>query len=212
MGYSAKEVKDILKSFEMPDGNITAAANELCRKHFDDVEPIKNERDEERKKAQKAEEGLQELEKLKADLEKKYVLKTEYDKAVKELSDFKAAGEAKERAAAIDKAVDAYLTDNRITGNNAKIAKMALADIIKTLELDGDKLKDTKALDEQIAGTFKQMQDGEPKVIYKNVGTPPANNGAPEQKISRARQIANQMHETMFGAAPDNNTSKGENT
>lgn len=210
MGFTAREIKDILKSFEMPEGNITAAANELCRAHNDILEDIKTERDDARKDAKKLADTRAELDTLKKDIGEKYVTKETYDKAVKDLADFKADVDNKAKASAIDKALRAYLTENKITGNNQDIAVMAMAEITKTLELDGEKIKDTKALDELIGGKFKAMQDGENVTINKNVPTPPANNGAPEPKPSRARELAAQMHATMFGEAPKTNDTKGE--
>lgn len=210
MGFTAREIKDILKSFEMPEGNITAAANELCRAHNDILEDIKTERDDARKDAKKLADTRAELDALKKDIGEKYVTKETYDKAVKDLADYKADVDNKAKASAIDKALRAYLTENKITGNNQDIAVMAMAEITKTLELDGEKIKDTKALDELVSGKFKAMQDGENVTINKNVPTPPANNGAPEPKPSRARELAAQMHATMFGEAPKTNDTKGE--
>lgn len=200
--------RKFLKALNVED----AAIEEIITAHTEVLEAVKSERDEERKKAARADELKAELDALKKDIGDKYVEKATYDKAVKDLADFKADVDSKAKASAIDKAVRAHLTANKITGNNQDIAVMAMAEMMKTLELDGEKIKDTKALDELIGGKFKAMQDGDNVTINKNIPTPPANNGAPEQKISRARQIANQMHETMFGAAPDNNTPKGENT
>lgn len=210
MGFTAREIKDILKSFEMPEGNITAAANELCRAHNDILEDIKTERDDARKDAKKLADTRAELDALKKDIGEKYVTKETYNKAVKDLADYKADVDNKAKASAIDKALRAYLTENKITGNNQDIAVMAMSEITKTLELDGEKIKDTKALDELIGGKFKAMQDGENVTINKNVPTPPANNGAPEPKPSRARELAAQMHATMFGEAPKTNGTKGE--
>lgn len=210
MGFTAREIKDILKSFEIPEGNITAAANELCRAHNDILEDIKTERDDARKDAKKLADTRAELDALKKDIGEKYVTKETYDKAVKDLADFKTDVDNKAKASAIDKALRAYLTENKITGNNQDIAVMAMAEITKNLELDGEKIKDTKALDELVSGKFKAMQDGENVTINKNVPTPPANNGAPEPKPSRARELAAQMHATMFGEAPKANNTKGE--
>jgi hypothetical protein len=198
--------RKFLKALNVED----AAIEEIITAHTEVLEAVKSERDEERKKAAKADELKAELDALKKDIGEKYVEKATYDKAVKDLEDFKADVDNKAKASAIDKAVRAYLTENKITGNNQDIAVMAMAEITKTLELDGEKIKDTKALDELIGGKFKGMQDGENVTINKNVPTPPANNGAPEPKPSRARELAAQMHATMFGEAPTTNGTKGE--
>lgn len=198
--------RKFLKALNVED----AAIEEIITAHTEVLEAVKSERDEERKKAAKADELKAELDALKKDIGEKYVTKETYDKAVKDLADFKADVDNKAKASAIDKALRAYLTENKITGNNQDIAVMAMAEITKTLELDGEKIKDTKALDELIGGKFKAMQDGENVTINKNVPTPPANNGAPEPKPSRARELAAQMHATMFGEAPKTNGTKGE--
>lgn len=198
--------RKFLKALNVED----AAIEEIITAHTEVLEAVKSERDEERKKAAKADELKAELDALKKDIGEKYVTKETYDKAVKDLADYKADVDNKAKASAIDKAVRAYLTENKITGNNQDIAVMAMSEITKTLELDGEKIKDTKALDELIGGKFKAMQDGENVTINKNVPTPPANNGAPEPKPSRARELAAQMHATMFGEAPKTNNTKGE--
>lgn len=198
--------RKFLKALNVED----AAIEEIITAHTEVLEAVKSERDEERKKAAKADELKAELDALKKDIGEKYVTKETYDKAVKDLADYKADVDNKAKASAIDKALRAYLTENRITGNNQDIAVMAMAEITKTLELDGEKIKDTKAIDELIGGKFKGMQDGENVTINKNVPTPPANNGAPEPKPSRARELAAQMHATMFGEAPKTNDTKGE--
>lgn len=198
--------RKFLKALNVED----AAIEEIITAHTEVLEAVKSERDEERKKAAKADELKAELDALKKDIGEKYVTKETYDKAVKDLADFKADVDNKAKASAIDKALRAYLTENKITGNNQDIAVMAMAEITKTLELDGEKIKDTKAIDELIGGKFKAMQDGENVTINKNVPTPPANNGAPEPKPSRARELAAQMHATMFGEAPKTNDTKGE--
>lgn len=198
--------RKFLKALNVED----AAIEEIITAHTEVLEAVKSERDEERKKAAKADELKAELDALKKDIGEKYVTKETYDKAVKDLADYKADVDNKAKASAIDKALRAYLTENKITGNNQDIAVMAMSEITKTLELDGEKIKDTKAIDELIGGKFKGMQDGENVTINKNVPTPPANNGAPEPKPSRARELAAQMHATMFGEAPKTNGTKGE--
>lgn len=198
--------RKFLKALNVED----AAIEEIITAHTEVLEAVKSERDEERKKAAKADELKAELDALKKDIGEKYVTKETYDKAVKDLADYKADVDNKTKAAAIDKALRAYLTENKITGNNQDIAVMAMSEITKNLELDGEKIKDTKALDELIGGKFKAMQDGENVTINKNVPTPPANNGAPEPKPSRARELAAQMHVAMFGEAPKTNGTKGE--
>lgn len=102
--------------------------------------------------------------------------KAKYEKEHKDFEDYKAGITAKETRAAKEKAVRAYLESKNITGGNLDIAMRGLGAEIDAAELDGEKIKDTKPLDELIGGTFKGLvvtttQTG------TQTATPPANGG-----------------------------------
>lgn len=78
--------------------------------------------------------------------------KDKHDQVKKEFDDFKAGITAKEARAAKEKAVRAYLESKNIKGGNLTIAMRGLSAEVDAAELEGDKLKDTKALDDLIAG------------------------------------------------------------
>ena len=109
--------------------------------------------------------------------------KDKYEKEHKAFEDYKSGITAKETRTAKEKAVRAYLESKSITGGNLDIAMRGLGAEIDAAELDGDKIRDTKALDELIGGTFKGLV-----VTTTQTGTqtanPPANTGG--GKLTRA--------------------------
>ena len=127
--------------------------------------------------------------------------KKKFEDEHKAFEDFKKDIANKETRAA----VRAYLETKNITGGNLDIAMRGLSAEIDAAELDGEKIKDTKQLDELIGGTFKGLvvtttQTG------TQTATPPANTGGTmtkEQimsiKDTAARQKAISENHTLFG-------------
>ena len=64
---------------------------------------------------------------------------------------------AKESKAAKEKAVRAYFESKNITGANLDLAMRGCGEEMAALELDGEKIKDTKALDALVDGTYKGL-------------------------------------------------------
>lgn len=83
--------------------------------------------------------------------------KSEYDKLKGEFDAYKKDVTEKETAAAKNKAVRAYFESKGIKGGNLEIAMRGAKDEISALELDGDKIKDTKSLDALISGDYKGL-------------------------------------------------------
>lgn len=83
--------------------------------------------------------------------------KSEYDKLKGEFDKYKKDVTEKETAAAKNKAVRAYFESKGIKGANLEIAMRGAKDEISALELDGDKIKDTKSLDALISGDYKGL-------------------------------------------------------
>lgn len=102
--------------------------------------------------------------------------KAKYEKEHKDFEDFKAGITAKETRAAKEKAVRTYLESKNITGGNLDIAIRGMNAEIDAAELDGEKIKDTKALDELIGGTYKGLVVTS-KPTGPKTSTPPANGG-----------------------------------
>lgn len=109
--------------------------------------------------------------------------KEKYEKEHKDFEDYKKGITAKEARAAKEKAVREYLTSKNITGGNLDIAMRGLSAEIDAAELDGEKIKDTKPLDELIGGTFKGLVVTS-TVTGTQTATPPANTGG--GKLTRA--------------------------
>ena len=80
-----------------------------------------------------------------------------YEKVKKDLDDYKAEVSTKEAKAAKEKAVRTYYESKGITGKSLDIAIRGSGAEIDALEMDGDKIKDTSALDELVNGTFSGL-------------------------------------------------------
>lgn len=103
--------------------------------------------------------------------------KSEYDKLKGEFDAYKKDVTEKETAAAKTKAVRAYFESKGIKGGNLEIAMRGAKDEISAVELDGDKIKDAKALDELVGGTFKGLIVSESTKGADQVN-PPAGGGS----------------------------------
>lgn len=90
--------------------------------------------------------------------------KEKHDSIKKQFDDYKADIEAKEARNAKEKAVRAYYESKNIEGANLNLAMRSSHAEIEAVELDGDKIKDTAALDALVTGDFA------------NLVTKPANN------------------------------------
>lgn len=109
--------------------------------------------------------------------------KEKYEAEHKAFDEYKKSITAKETRAAKEKAVRAYLESKSITGGNLDIAMRGLSAEIDAAELDGEKIKDTKALDELIGGTFKGLVITS-TVTGTQTANPPANGGG--AKLTKA--------------------------
>lgn len=102
--------------------------------------------------------------------------KEKYEAEHKAFDEYKKSITAKETRAAKEKAVRAYLESKSITGGNLDIAMRGLSAEIDAAELDGEKIKDTKPLDDLIGGTFKGLVVTS-TVTGTQTANPPANGG-----------------------------------
>ena len=83
--------------------------------------------------------------------------KEKYENEHKAFEDFKKEVTAKETKTAKEAAVRAYFESKNITGANLAIAMRGAHDEINAVELDGEKIKDTSALDALISGDFSGL-------------------------------------------------------
>ena len=144
----------------------------ILEAHADTVNEIKAERDRLKLDAEKLESVQKELENLKAIGDGGY--KEKYEKEHKAFEDYKADITAKESKAAKEKAVRAYFESKNITGANLDLAMRGCGEEMAALEMDGEKIKDTKILDALVDGTYKGLVSTT-QTKGANPANPPAN-------------------------------------
>ena len=83
--------------------------------------------------------------------------KAKYEKEKKDFQDYKAGIEAKESAAAKEKAARAYFQGKGIPAESMALVIRGAKAEIDGLELDGEKIKDSKALDDLLSGDYKGL-------------------------------------------------------
>lgn len=132
--------------------------------------------------------------------------KARYEQEHKEFEAFKKEVAGKELLKAKETAVREYFESKGITGQNLDIAMRGAKEEISAITLDGDKIKDSKSLDDLIGGTYAGL------VIKKeshgaSVTNPPANNGGGKMtreqimaiKDAATRQKAIAENHELFG-------------
>ena len=122
-------------------------------------------------------------EQVKAELEKQPAEKAvnvkdseEYKTLKKSFDDYKAEIANKQAKEAKEKAVRAFYESKGITGKNLEIAMRGSRAEIDGIELDGDTIKDTSALDALVKGDFSGLV-ATTTTKGANTANPPANNG-----------------------------------
>ena len=184
MSFSIKQIKAVLSEHGMPVENLDKAAEEICGRHSADLDSIKEQRDNYKKDAETLADVQKELNALKSNSGDDW--KSKYEKEHTDFESYKKGVTEKETKSAKEKAVKAYFEGKNITGANLDIAMRGCRDEIGAIELDGDKIKDTAALDALVSGTFAGL------VVTKTVqgaktANPPANNGG--SKLTKAESL-----------------------
>ena len=100
----------------------------------------------------------------------------EYKTLKKSFEDYKSEIENKQAKEAKEKAVRAFYESKGITGKNLEIAIRGSRAEIDGIELDGDKIKNTSALDALVKGDFSGLV-ATTTTKGANTANPPANNG-----------------------------------
>ena len=157
----------------------------ILEAHTETVNEIKAERDRLKADAEKLPGVQKQLDELKAAGDGGY--KEKFEKERKAFEDYKTDITAKEAKAAKEKAVKAYFESKNITGANLDLAMRGCGAEMAALEMDGDKIKDTKSLDTLIDGTYKGLISTT-KTQGANPANPPAN---PPAKNYTAADIKN---------------------
>lgn len=195
--FTRKEIREIIG-----EACTDEMENKIMALHLGVVDPMKDDIADLRAKADTLEAVTKERDALKAGGDYKQKFEDEH----KAFEDYKKGITAKETRAAKEKAVRAYLESKSITGNNLEIAMRGCGAEIDAAELDGEKIKDTKAFDDLIGGTFKGLVV-KSSTVGVNTPNPPANNGGTtmtkEQimaiKDTATRQKAISDNHELFG-------------
>ena len=112
--------------------------------------------------------------------------KTKYDALKDEFDTFKGEQAKKETRAAKEKAVTEYLKSKNVQEGNLKLAMRSLNAEIEAAELDGGKLKDTKAFDALLDGDLKGLITTTTEKPAPNPVNPPKHDPAPAEPHSLA--------------------------
>lgn len=199
--------RKLLKGMGLTDEQVDT----IIEAHTDTVDGLKADIGRYKADAEKLPGVQKQLDDLKAAGDDGY--KEKYEKEHSAFEIYKADVTAKEAKAAKEKAVRAYFVGKNITGANLELAMRGCGEEMAAIELDGDKIKDTKSLDALVAGTYKGLVSTS-RTKGTDTSNPPGNTGAgtmTKEKImeikdraERRAQIA--AHMDLF--QPD---TKGEN-
>ena len=148
--FTRAEIRNILG-----DACTEEIENRLVALHLGVVDPLKDDLTKYKADAEKLSGVQKQLDDLKAAGDGGY--KEKYEKEHSAFEAFKADITAKESKAAKEKAVRAYFESKNITGANLDLAMRGCGEEMAALELDGEKIKDTKALDALVDGTYKGL-------------------------------------------------------
>ena len=162
--------RKLLKGMGLTDEQVDT----IIEAHTDTVDGLKADVSKYKTDAEKLSGVQKELDELKAKGDDGW--KEKHDKLKGEFDKYKGDIEAKETKAKVNNAVRSYLESKSITGDNLDLAMMACESIIASAELDGEKLKDTTALDTLVDSKFKRLVT-HTTTKGANTANPPANNG-----------------------------------
>jgi hypothetical protein len=161
LGPRKRRTKNMAKFTRAEIRNILGEActeeieNRLVALHLGVVDPLKDDLTKYKADAEKLPGVQKELDDLKAAGDGGY--KEKYEKEHSAFEAFKTDITAKESKAAKEKAVRAYFKSKNITGANLDLAMRGCGEEMAALELDGEKIKDTKSLDALVDGTYKGL-------------------------------------------------------
>ena len=135
--------------------------------------------------------------------------KVKYEKEHSDFEAFKSNITAKEAKAAKEKAVRAFFESKNITGANLDLAMRGCGEEMAALEMDGDKIKDTKGLDALLSGAYKGLvstmqQQG------ANPANPPAGTPAKRYTTEELRSMSAAEINSNWDAIKASIDQKGE--
>lgn len=129
--------------------------DEIISMHTDTVDGLKEQVRTYKADAEKLPSVQQELDTLKQKGDDGY--KEKYEKEHSDFEAYKSDITKKQAKAAKEAAAKAYYESKGITGDNLTIAMMGSGATLEQLELDGDKIKDSAALDSLVNGAFAKL-------------------------------------------------------
>lgn len=160
--------RKLLKGMGLTDEQVDT----IIEAHTDTVDGLKADVSKYKTDAEKLPSVQKELDDLKAAGDGGY--KEKYEKEHSDFETYKSTVTAKESKAAKEKAVRAYFESKNITGANLDLAMRGCGEEMAALELDGEKIKDTKSLDALVDGTYKGLVSNT-QFKGANPANPPAN-------------------------------------
>lgn len=163
--------RKLLKGMGLTDEQVDT----IIEAHTDTVDGLKADISRYKADAEKLPGVQKQLDDLKAASDGGY--KEKYEKEHSAFETYKADVTAKEAKAAKEKAVRAYFEGKNITGANLELAMRGCGEEMAAIELDGDKIKDTKSLDALVAGTYKGLVSTS-RTKGTDTSNPPGNTGA----------------------------------
>jgi hypothetical protein len=167
--------RKLLKGMGLTDEQVDT----IIEAHTDTVDGLKADVTRYKADAEKLPGVQKQLDDLKAAGDGGY--KAKYEKEHSAFEAFKTDITAKESKAAKEKAVRAYFESKNITGANLDLAMRGCGEEMAALEMDGDKIKDTKSLDALVDGTYKGLVSTT-QTHGANPATPPANTGGAKSR------------------------------
>ena len=129
--------------------------DQIIEAHSETVDSLKADRDSYKEDAEKLKAVQKELDDLKAAGDGGF--KEKFEKEHSDFENFKKTIQEKETKAAKESAAKAFFESKGITGNSLEIAMRGSSAEIAALDLDGEKIKDSSALDALVNGTFKAL-------------------------------------------------------
>ena len=143
--------RKLLKGMGLTDEQVDT----IIEAHTDTVDGLKEQVKTYREAAEKLPNVQKELDDLKAAGDGGF--KEKFEKEHSDFENFKKTIQEKETKAAKESAAKAFFESKGITGNSLEIAMRGSSAEIAAIELDGEKIKDSSALDALVNGTFKAL-------------------------------------------------------
>lgn len=148
--------------------------DQIIEAHTETVDAIKEQREAYKADAEKLPGVQRELDALKNNSGNDY--KAKYEKEKKDFQDYKNGIAEKESAAAKEKAARAYFETKGIPADSMGLVIRGAKAEISGLELDGEKIKDSTALDTLLSGDYKGLI-GKTTTKGTDTKTPPNTSG-----------------------------------